>query len=140
VIIVAVYLPSDSLNRSLDSVRLNRLQAGTLRLFVSNHTPVPGDLAATYAAIECAAGGYAAITTNSWAAVAQNAANQAETDEIVRTWTFTGSGLPVTIYGVFFLDVGGNLMFAELNPTGGITITAAGQTFSYQPVMVEGRI
>jgi hypothetical protein len=106
----------------------------TLRLFTSNHTPVQGDTLATYTAIEAAFGGYAAITLNSWGAAFTNAAHTAESDEVVRVFTATGAGLPVTIYGCFIKLNDGTLGYADLFQTP-VTLAAAGQTVAYQAVI-----
>lgn len=117
----------------LEEIRAGLLTGGSLRLFKSNHTPVQGDNAATYTAIEATFGGYAPITTNSWGAVFTNTSNEAETDETLRTFLATGAGLPETIFGVFLLSSAGALLYAELDPAGGTVLSAAGQAFSYLP-------
>ena len=129
-----IYVPNASEQTCLDLIRVNRLQGGTLRLFIANHVPVQGDAAATYAAIEASFGGYAAIVTNGWGAVFNNGSNVAETDEGLRTFTATGAGLPTTVYGVYFLDAAGLLVFAELDPGGGVLLSVAGDTYSYLPL------
>jgi hypothetical protein len=111
----------------------NCLDGGTLHAYTSNHAPANGDTLATYTALEAAFGGYAPITCSAWGAAYLNAANVAESDETVRVWTASGSGLPVTVYGVFYKDVNGNLMYAELFQTP-VPLSAAGQTVAYQPV------
>lgn len=110
------------------------LEGGTLHLFKTNHTPVAGDTLATYTAIEAAFGGYAAKTLTGWTAAATNGSGQAETQNSIQTWITTGAGLPETIYGVFVEDVNGDLAYAELFPTGGLVLSAAGLPISYLPV------
>lgn len=132
---MAVYVPNGSEVAFLEKLRTQLLQGGTLHLYTSNYTPAQGDTAATYAAIEATFGGYAAITCNAWGVAYLNGSNLAETDETLRTFVANGSGLPQTVYGVYYLDAGGGLLFAELNPTGGVTLSAAGQSFSYLPVL-----
>src|SRR4051812_4810617 len=110
----ALVVPNIAEVTILESVRAELLDGGSLRLFVSNHTPVAADVLATYTAIEAAFGGYAAITCSSWGAAYLNASNEGETDETVRTFTATGTGLPVTVYGAFYVDSNGALMYAEL--------------------------
>jgi hypothetical protein len=117
----------------LDAVRVNLLQSGHLRLYTTNHAPDLEDTLATYTAIEAAFGGYASILCNAWAAAALNASDDAETDEIVRVFTATGAGLPVTVYGVFYVDVNGALAYAELFQNS-VTLNIAGNTVAYQPV------
>lgn len=131
---MSIYVPNGAELKALEEIRTGLLQGGTLRLFISNHTPVEGDTASTYNAIEASFGGYAALTLNGWITSFTNASNIAETDETLRTFTATGAGLPETVYGVYYLDPAGALAYAELNPGGGVLIAAAGQTFSYFPV------
>lgn len=121
----------------LEALRLNLLQGAALHAYTTNYTPTNADVAATYLAMEASFGGYSPITLNSWGASFLNGANQAETDEAIRTWSATGSGLPVTIYGIFVLSNSGDLLYAELNPLGGITLVNPGDAFSYQPVFTD---
>jgi len=109
------------------------LDGGELRLFASNHTPVAADTLSTYSAIQASFGGYAGITLNSWSAVFLNGSDEAETDEIVRTFTASGSGLPQTIYGAYVVDSNGDLAYAELFQNA-VTLSAAGHTVNFQPV------
>lgn len=129
-----VYVPNGSEKLLLQDIIDNILQGATLHAFVANHTPVAADTAATYNAIEAAFGGYAAITLNLWSAAFTNVSDVAQTIEAVRTWTTTGAGLPTTVFGIYVLDSGGQLVYAELNPAGGVTLTAAAQIFSYIPI------
>lgn len=129
------YFPNAAEVLCLQAVIDNELDNATLHLFKSNHANNQADTAATYNAIECTFGGYAAITLNSWSAAATNAGNKAETSETIRTFTATGAGLPESIYGVYILDSGGDLVFAELLDSGAFTLNAAGQVFNYLPVV-----
>lgn len=129
---MALVVPNVAENTLLDAIRTELLQGGTLHLFASNHTPVAADVLATYTAIESAFGGYAAITCNSWGAVAQNASAEAETDETVRTFTATGAGLPETAYGAYYVDSNGALAYAELFQTP-VVLSVAGHTVNFQP-------
>lgn len=136
---MANYFPDGSLVEELDDLKTNKYNGAELCAFVSNHTPVHGDVAATYTAIEATFGGYSRITLNSWSAAYVNASLEAQIDEAVRTWTATGSGLPQTIYGIFILSAGGTLLYVELNPTGGVTLSAAGHSFPYTPKRTHKR-
>lgn len=130
---MAIFRPDASLQRFLDHLTASgKLASCSLAAFTSNHTPVSTDVAATYTAIEASFGGYARKTVNDWAAstVTSNIAKSVAGNY---TWTATGTGLPVTIYGIFTLDGSGGLLYAELIPTGGVTLTAAGHTFTYNP-------
>lgn len=128
------YVPNVAENTMLKNIVDNLLQGGTLHLFKSNHTPVAGDTLSTYTAIEATFGGYAAITVSSWSVPATNGSGQSETDAAIQTWVTTGSGLPETVYGVFYEDVNGDLSYAELFPTGGLVLSTAGLPISYLPV------
>ena len=119
---------------TLEKIRTQLLQGGSLHAFVSNHAYNAADVAATYNAIEATFGGYAAITCNSWGAAFLNALNIAETDEIVRSWTTTGSGLPQSVYGIYYLDAAGNLLFSELFSTGPVVLSFVGDQCNYQPI------
>lgn len=102
-----------------------------LHLYINNHTPTDGDDVTDYT--EATFGGYASIPLASWGAAFLNAANIAESDEILRTFTCTGAPLTNTVYGYYVTDSGGNLVGAELNPAGGTPITAAGQVYPVWP-------
>lgn len=128
------YTPNASEKTSLDYLISDRLQGGDLCLFASNYTPQDTDVAATYDAIKATFGGYAEQTCSGWSAAFTNGDGQAETDEAIHTFTATGAGLPETIYGVYYLDAAGLLVYAELFETGGITLSAAGHVINYLPV------
>ncbi len=130
---MSLKVPYGATVTALENFATNCLSGGHLRAYVANHAPANADVLATYTAIEAAFGGYASILCNAWGAAYLNAANVAETDETVRVWTASGSGLPITVYGVFYVDSGGNFLYAELFQTP-VTLSAAGQTVAYQPV------
>jgi hypothetical protein len=131
---MADFLPDASLQSVLDAATGvgGKLHSATLHLFVTNHANNAADTAATYNAIEATAGGYASQTITDWGA-STIASNIATSTAGVYTFTFTGSGLPFTIYGAYVLDAATGLIYADLVATGGVTITAAGQTYSYRP-------
>jgi hypothetical protein len=130
---MSLLVPTASQLTFLDNIRTaGKLLNATLHLYVSNYTPVLADVAATYNAIEAAFGGYAAQTITDWGAAATVSA-KAKTVAGNYTFTASGTGLPATVYGIYVLDASGNLLYAEKNPTGGVTLSSAGHTFSYQP-------
>jgi hypothetical protein len=129
---LALVVPDVAEVTLLEAIRTGLLQGGTLRLFASNHTPISTDTLSTYSAIQASFGGYAGIACSSWGASSTNAANEAETDETVRTFTATGSGLPQTIYGAYYVDANGALAYAELFQSA-VVLSAAGQTVNFQP-------
>lgn len=130
---MALLIPTASQLSLLDALTASgSLNGATLHLYTSNHTPVLADVLATYTAIEASFGGYSAQTITPWGAAATVSA-KAKSVAPTFTFTATGAGLPVTVYGVYVLTSGGLLIFAELNPTGGVTLSSAGHSFSYQP-------
>lgn len=131
---MANFSPDASLQTLLDAMTAvgGKLRSATLHLFVTNHANNAADTASTYNAIEATAGGYASQTITDWGA-STIAASVALTTAGVYTFTFTGSGLPFVVYGAYVLDSLGNLLYADLIATGGVTISAAGQTYSYRP-------
>lgn len=130
---MSLVVPNVSELELLEAIRANELDGGDLRLFTGSHVPAASDTLSTYTAIEPSFGGYAAITCSSWGAVFTNGDGEAETDETVRTFTATGSGLPVTVTGVFYVNPSGDLLYAERFQSS-VTVTNAGDTVSYLPV------
>jgi hypothetical protein len=120
----------------LSALKSGSLMGAQLALYAASHTPTGADTAATYNAIEASFGGYARITLSSWGTPFNNTSNIAEVDEILRTFTATGSGLPQTIYGVYCLDSGGNLLFADPAPAPQI-LAAAGDSYTYLPIFTD---
>lgn len=118
----------------LGDIRQSLLIGAKIRLYQNDHTPGNSDELSDY--VECDFPGYAEITLNGWGQPYTNPSNQAQTDETIQTWTSTGtpSGGSQNIYGYYvFDDTGSNLLYAERNPSGPATITAAGQTYSVTP-------
>lgn len=103
----------------------------TLRLFQNNHTPDGADVAGDYT--EATFSGYAAVALNNWGNAFQNGSDQGEIDETVRIFTCTGPSPSNAIYGYYVTDGSGNLVWAERNPAGPVTINTAGQTYSVLP-------
>lgn len=115
--------------------RRTYLNTLTLRLFANNITPADTDVVGDYT--EATFTGYAAIATVSWGAAYLNANNIAQIDEIVRTFTQTGTTVVNNIYGYYLTAPGGALVFAERNPAGPIAMAATGATYSVQCRMTE---
>ena len=130
---MSLLIPTASQLTLLDALTTSgSLNGATLHLFKSNITPALTDVLATYTANEATFGGYAAQTITPWGAAATVSA-KAKSVAPTFTFTATGASLPQTIYGVYVLTSGGALIFAEANPTGGVTLSSAGHSFSYQP-------
>jgi hypothetical protein len=131
---VAIVVPDQSL---LDSLALDiaagRLLGATLHAYAFAHAPAAGDLAADYTAIESAFGGYSPITIDDWAAPVLEG-HVAVTRGGIRSWTYDGTIPPESVWGIFVLDSGGDLAYAEASPMGGVLLNMAGQSFPYRPV------
>jgi hypothetical protein len=108
-----------------------QLEGGSLHLFQNNYTPVDttvvGDLT------EATFDGYAANALAGWSAAALDVNNKAATEAPLSTFTKTAGATTNTIYGVYCLDVDGDLAYAERNPAGGVLINTTGQTYSNLP-------
>ncbi len=129
-----IYRPDACIKRWVDHNRLGTqiLNGAILRLYTTNRTWLSTDDTAQATAIEATFGGYASSIITDWGS-ANVSGNIATTTAGLYTFTASGSGLPQTVYGIFVCDSSGNLLYVEVNPTGGVTISAAGQQFSYVP-------
>lgn len=121
----------------MDGIKSSKLLNSYLCLYTVNHTPADTDTTSTYMAIEATFGGYARIVLDTWTDPFLNAAKKAEINELVRTFTATGAGLPVTVYGIFVLTSGLNLLHAEADPNGGKVLSAAGHYYQYQSIFTD---
>lgn len=135
-----IFRPDACLNRFLEALRTGGLLDGAeLCLFVSNHANNPADDTAAYTAIEATFGGYARRTLSTWSAPAV-LSGYSISQCSPEVWMATGAGLPQSVWGIFVLDAGGDLLYAELDPDGATVLTAAGQTFSYLPRWADTNI
>lgn len=109
----------------------NELQGGELHLYSSNHTPADTDTESTYSAIEPSNAGLEGQTVSDWGDAAL-VSNVATTEAGLYTFTVTAGSLPVTIYGVYYLDVNGDFSWAELfdDP---VTLENNGESVSFVP-------
>jgi hypothetical protein len=115
-----------------------RLSSDTLCLYTGAHTPGLGDGTFSYLPHEANFGGYARVPLTTWTSPALNADSIAATTAATATFAATGSGLPITITGVFGLDSLGDIAFAQILPSGPITLTRAGQVVQYTPTLTLG--
>jgi len=85
-------------------------------LFVSNHTPVAGDLLADYEAIEATFPGYARGNVNDWVSPVSDGAGRARTQSLnVLEFARVANGAAETAYGYFAVSIEVNeLLWAEL--------------------------
>lgn len=128
---MSLKVPYASTLKGLDLLVAAWLEGATLRLYSNNHTPADADTVGDYT--ECTFPGYAAISLTGWSGAALNGSNKAET--VLGPQTFTGGSIvtPEDIYGIFVTDVDGDLIDAEINPAGVVSMSLAGQTYSYTP-------
>jgi len=101
-----------------------------VHLFTNNHTPAADDTTGDYT--EASFTGYAFQAIPGWNAGVLDPPSTVHVDATdFCQWQPTGSGsLPVTVYGVYFIDQNGFLMAAELfdNP---FTFTDTGSILRY---------
>lgn len=121
--------------RLLDLVTADWAADGlTLHLYKNNFTPpVDADVVGNYT--ECDFGGYAsqalsAFPGSSWATP------RATTTGAAKVFTATGASANV-VYGYYVTNSAGDLVWAERNAAGGVTIGSAGQTYTVTPVMTN---
>jgi hypothetical protein len=100
-----------------------------LRLFTNNHTPVVGDVASDY--VEANFGGYTAIVLNAWSYYSITA-DVTLLQETLRFWQWASSPSN-TIYGYFVTTSAGQLMWAELNPAGPVTLSTTSDLYVVLP-------
>jgi hypothetical protein len=103
-------------------------------LYAANHTPVAGDMAATYTAIEASFGGYARQALGVPSAPVMAGGRATTTFGPPNAWSSTGGGAATQIYGAFVLDASGRLLWAELDPNGPYDMGTAGHAYGYSPV------
>jgi hypothetical protein len=101
-----------------------------LKLFKSNTTPAAGDTAATYT--EADFPGYAASNCTNWTA-STVASSVATSSADQKTFSRSSTGTAQNIYGYFVLDSGGNLLFAERDPSAPIPLTNSGDAYLVTP-------
>lgn len=113
------------------------LQGLTLRLFVNNYTPTRADTAANYT--EATWSGYAAVALTSWTIAGYDANGNAEFDAPQKTFTASSGSPSQTIYGYYLTDGGGNVVFAEADPSP-FTVNATGQTYQVTAHFYVGQL
>lgn len=116
----------------LDQIITAVLDDCTLRLYVNNHVPANGDTIADYT--EATFPGYAAIPFGSWPAASLNPSNKASTELALQVFTAGVVITPEDVYGIFVTHDGtGDLVYAELDAAGPVTISTPGQSYGYLP-------
>lgn len=114
----------------LDDLQSER-DTWVMGLYTNNYTPLETSVIGDFT--EATFGGYSRVAVDAWGAAFWSSGGWAESDAALATFTATGAGLPVTVYGYFLLDAGGNVVGAERNPAGGVTLSTAGQVFPVWP-------
>lgn len=131
---MALKEPYDSTLQINDTIIAALLEGGELRLYSNNHTPANGDALDGSDYTECTFPGYAAITLTGWPASSLDASNRASSQLAFQTFTAGTIVSPEDVYGIYVMSVGGDLVYAELNPGGVVSIAVTGQVFQYRPV------
>lgn len=108
-------------------------QPFTLKLFKNNPVITAASVAGDFT--EAAFGGYGSAGIAGTGSVTLNGSNEAQLVFPTVTFTATGGGLPEDIYGYYVLDTGGNLLWAETDPTGPITVSTAGDAVTVDLVI-----
>lgn len=129
---MALKIPFASTLKINDAIIATLIEGGSLRLYSNNHPPADGDVAGDYT--ECTFPSYAPKTLTGWPASTLDGSNRASSALAFQTWTAGTIVSPEDVYGIFLLDVDGDLAYAELNPGGVVSIATTGQVFQYKPV------
>lgn len=103
--------PTDSRLLQLDAIKTAELDGGSLRLFKNDFVPNKATLLADLTPADF--DGYAAKTIVTWGAAFLDPAGLATTLAPLQTWTQSGDTTPNTIYGAYYVSVGGDLIWAE---------------------------
>lgn len=132
-----IVIPTTQRLLSLEDIRVNLLDTGSLRLYQNNFTPSPtsvlGDF--TVATFD----GYANKAIAAWGAVFLDPLGLATTIAPLQTFTMTGATTPNIVYGAYYLDKNGALMWAERFAVP-VNFAAAGNTLPLVPKFQMGNI
>lgn len=110
-----------------------------LALYVNSYTPTPASEVDDF--VEASFPGYERIKLDRWGTPAVNSASSAIIVEVVRKFTWTGSGPGPVIQGVFTVDEqGDNYYFGEKRVEGPFTFSEDDREFTYLPRMVVRNI
>ncbi len=133
-----IFLPDSCKINFLHDMALEELQGGYFHLFDSDIVPDNTDTLATYEAIEATFGGYEPIGPIDWdlGGIFINSDSQAEIDSELVVWTSTGDGLPVTIFGLFYVASDGELAFVDTFGALSQNLEIPGDVVEYLPRFV----
>jgi hypothetical protein len=119
------------LQRDLDAkATLMNAAPYKIGLFKNDYTPADTDTIAAVTAADF--GGYSGLQNlTGWGASTWSSPD-AVIAHAAKTWTADGTSSN-TIYGYYVVDGAGNLAWAERRTDGGVSVGAAGQTYSVTP-------
>ena len=95
-----------------------------LHLYSNDYTPAEGDPIGSYTEVSGVSTGYALIplVAGSWNPASTDGSNHTTKTYPAVTFSFTGAGCPVTVYGYYITTLAGVLLWGE-------KVYAAGQSF-----------
>jgi hypothetical protein len=130
-------IPTASRIEQLAAIVAAQLDMGTLHLFKNNITPNKNTLLADLVVADF--DGYAGKAIAAWGAEFLDPLGLATTVAPLQTWTSTGQVTPNTIYGCYYRDAGGDLVYAEkfANP---VFFAITGDTLNLVPKYQVGEI
>lgn len=105
----------------------------SLRLYTNDKTPEEDDTVSDYT--EASGYGYSSITLTgaNWDFATDVDGNSTATYNSVQTFTFSGG--PVTLYGYYVTDIGGNLLWAQRFSVNAVAIPAGGGDLDITPYL-----
>jgi hypothetical protein len=109
-----------------------------MRLFVNDYVPLVSSKAADFQ--EPSGSWYAPILVSEWGQPFQNASQQAEIDEVLRTWTAADPVVAEQVYGYWVTTPLGQVVWAERAPLGPYPMAAAGQSVVILPRLMVGEL
>jgi len=131
---MALKIPYASSLKNLSKQIAELLEGATLHLYKNNHTPANADALDASDYVEADFPGYSSQSLDSWPFPSLDGSNRASSALSPIVFTAGAIVTPQDVYGIYVLDVDGDLAYAELDPGGPRTFNTAGQTESYTPV------
>lgn len=118
----------------LNSLIASEFDGAKVRLFKNDFVPDAETILGDFTAADFP--GYAEITLETWSAAYTNEGGRAQTDHPMVTWTVSDDFVGQTIYGMYVVNAGGDLLWCELATIGPVELTLEGQTYSLTPSFV----
>jgi len=106
-----IVLPASSRLLQLEAIIAAQLDGGSLRLYKNELTPTVDSILADFTVANFT--GYANKTIATWGTPYLDALGLATVLGGLQTWTCTDAVTPNQIYGCYYVDAGGELIFAE---------------------------